>query len=42
MVPLLQERWEGAWILSARYARAERGEMTEEQRRTLRALGYIQ
>ncbi len=42
MVPLLQERWEAAWILSARYSRGDGGEMSEEQRRTLRALGYIQ
>lgn len=42
LMPLLQERWEGAWILSARYSRAEHGEMTEDQLRALRALGYIQ
>ncbi len=42
LVPLLQERWEAAWILSARYARSGRSEMSEDQRRTLRALGYIQ
>jgi arylsulfatase A-like enzyme len=42
LVPLLQERWEAAWLLAAQYDRSERTEMSEEQRRTLRALGYIQ
>lgn len=38
----LQERWAASWILAAGFGRGDRGEMTEEQRRALRALGYIQ